>query len=121
MSNKFVEGYIECACWAESANTTDSDDRSIGDVAELAPETFAAMEKDATAFYAANAAMISKANEVGRDDARLGHDFWLSRNGHGTGFWDRDLGDIGEALHAAAKAAGGRDLYIGDDGMIYQS
>ena len=26
------------------------------------------------------------------DDAieQAGHDFWLSRNGHGTGFWDRD-------------------------------
>lgn len=21
---------------------------------------------------------------------QAGHDFWLSRNGHGTGFWDRD-------------------------------
>lgn len=22
--------------------------------------------------------------------SQAGHDFWLSRNGHGTGFWDRD-------------------------------
>ncbi len=32
------------------------------------------------------------------DDAieQAGHDFWLSRNGHGTGFWDRDSSYYGD-------------------------
>lgn len=31
----------------------------------------------------------------------VGHDFWLTRNGHGVGFWDRDCGPYGDALTAA--------------------
>ena len=39
---------------------------------------------DCLAFFAANGYMI------GADDIdHAGHDFWLTRNGHGTGFWDR--------------------------------
>lgn len=60
---------------------------------------------------------------------RLGHDFWLTRNGHGAGFWDgdwdRDEPDIGpmllgDRLTTLAKNYGECDLYIGDDGKIYK-
>lgn len=36
-------------------------------------------------------------------DEQIGHDFWLTRNGHGTGFWDRGLGNIGVQLSATAR------------------
>ena len=49
----------------------------------------------------------------------VGHDFWLTRNGHGAGFWDGDWKN-GYALTEAAKSFGGIDLYVGDDGKIYQ-
>lgn len=125
----FISGYIECALWAESANTTDSD-RSIGNVAELSDEGRARLTTQATTFYNANEQLIAEANDYRdpatelcnpRDDEHLGHDFWLSRNGHGTGFWDRGLGAVGERLHDAAKHIGQCDLYIGDDGLIYVS
>jgi hypothetical protein len=51
--------------------------------------------------------------------ARAGHDFWLTRNGHGVGFWDRGLGAVGDALSKAAQAYGERNVYLGDDGAIY--
>lgn len=35
-----------------------------------------------------------------------GADFYLTRNGHGTGFWDRGYGDIGTQLTEAAKVYG---------------
>ena len=47
-----------------------------------------------------------------------GHDFWLTRNGHGAGYWDRGL-ETGDALTTAAKTFGTSDLYIGDDGSLY--
>jgi hypothetical protein len=51
-----------------------------------------------------------------------GHDFWLTRNGHGAGFWDGDLSeDVGNALTEAAKKFGECHLYVGDDGQIYTS
>lgn len=49
----------------------------------------------------------------------MGHDFWLTRNGHGAGFWDRGLGDLGERLTNASKAYGSVDLYLGDDEKVY--
>lgn len=48
----------------------------------------------------------------------LGHDLWLTSAGHGTGFWDRDLGDLGETLTEACKHLK-KDAYLGDDGLIY--
>ena len=32
------------------------------------------------------------------DEDRIAHDFWLTRNGHGCGFWDGDYGDIGDEI-----------------------
>ena len=48
-------------------------------------------------------------------EARLGHDFWLTRNGHGAGFWDRGLGQLGNQLTTATKTFGSVDAYVGDD------
>lgn len=54
-----------------------------------------------------------------RDAGQTGHDFWLTRNGHGTGFWDRGLGEVGDRLTTACKVYGEVDLYVGDDGELY--
>lgn len=47
-----------------------------------------------------------------------GHDFWLTRGGHGAGFWDRGYGDIGRIVTAACKTFGSDDVYVGDDGRL---
>lgn len=52
--------------------------------------------------------------------ACAGHDYWLTRNGHGVGFWDRGMGDVGEELTKACEYQE-RNLYVGDDGLIYMS
>jgi hypothetical protein len=54
-------------------------------------------------------------------DERNGHDFWLTREGHGVGFWDRGYGRVGSILTDAASSFGGFNLYLGDDGMIHGS
>lgn len=46
-------------------------------------------------------------------------DFWLTRNGHGVGFWDRDVGAVGDRLTKACKKFGETYLYVGDDGKIH--
>lgn len=51
--------------------------------------------------------------------ARAGHDFWLTRNGHGAGFWDRGLGELGERLTAVAKPYSSAYVYVGGDGKVY--
>lgn len=64
--------------------------------------------------------MSDRAWEIIRTDPlQAGHDFILSRNGHGTGFWDRSNGDVGDELHKWAKTFGSIELYVGDDGLLY--
>jgi hypothetical protein len=43
-----------------------------------------------------------------------GHDFWLTRNGHGAGFWDRGKGGLGNKLTEMAKAYGSVRAVIAD-------
>jgi len=54
----------------------------------------------------------------------LAHDFWLTRNGHGSGFWDNQGkpwadDQIAQKLTDISKNFGEQDLYVGDDGKIY--
>jgi hypothetical protein len=51
---------------------------------------------------------------------QLGHDIWLTRNGHGAGFFDRSY-ENEQPLMDAAKALSVVDLYLGDDGKLYFS
>ena len=79
-------------------------------------EDIPAMVADVRAFAEDNAVDLE-----GIDPGQAGHDFWLTRNHHGAGFWDRGLGEVGERLTDAAHAYGSSDLYVGDDGKVYVS
>lgn len=56
---------------------------------------------------------------TGLGAGQVGHDFVLTRNGEGAGFWDRGLGEQGDRLTEACRPYGRFHLYIGDDGKIY--
>ena len=92
------------------------------------PACIPAILEDCYRFQEENRELLESAYELTRDDGgerRLydvtdaGHDFWLSRNGHGTGFWDRGLGEIGDKLHEAARACGGVDVLPGEGKQKY--
>ena len=52
-------------------------------------------------------------------DDEIGHDLSLTIDGHGSGFWDRGLGKIGENLTQACKSYIGSTPEVGDDGQVY--
>ncbi len=89
---------------------------------DIAEETLAKAREDCAAFQAANRIELAEASgEQDRDDAHHGHDFWLTRCGHGVGFWDRGYSErVSTALTNAAHAEGNVDWYLGDDGKVYQ-
>jgi hypothetical protein len=108
-------GYLDCALWS----STDDNDQPLDvlGVEAIAPETRKKMRSELTDFVLKNQALLKAS---GLQDTQIGHDFWLTRNGHGAGFWDRGLGAIGDQLTTACKPYGSVDLYVGDDGKIYQ-
>jgi len=85
----FIEGYITCALWSSTDDNGDPLDNNH--------------DRD----NIDDATMLEQA----------GHDFWLTRNGHGAGYWDRGLGEVGEMLSEAATAFGMVDLFVLDDGI----
>lgn len=56
---------------------------------------------------------------IADDLEQAAHDFWLTRNGHGAGFWDGDWPEHGEELTRICEQYGTCNLIIGDDGKLY--
>lgn len=114
----FTQGYIQALFFT---NCSDPDDGDLADATfdELAPEALALIITDCTTFQTDNAADLALAYEVnGYDDELAGMDYWYTRNGHGVGFWDRGLGEVGERLSKACQYHT-LDPYRGDDGRVY--
>lgn len=112
----FTKGYVTAAMWT----LLDADGHSLDYLGlhDIAPETIEQAKRECAEFLTSNQTLL---NETGRDDdEHHGHDFWLTRNRHGAGFWDRGYGSVGERLTAAAHAWGEAYWYLGDDGFVYQ-
>ena len=111
--------YLITALWAETDNSNndaggDPLDKNY-DVSDVAPESFEQAKQDCEAF-------VQKAGSLldGLDMESVGHDFWLTRNGHGAGFWDGDYEKkIGIKLTELSKQFGECHAYVGDDNKIY--
>lgn len=117
-----VQHYAVCALWSSHDMRHESDpDRYAEnlddgyDVADIAADTMTGMRDDVADFVASNAGDIL-ASELTPE--QTGHDFWLTRNGHGAGFWDRGLGELGDRLADAARVYGSVDLFVNDDDEI---
>ncbi len=115
--NKMLDAYVECALWSSTDEEGNPLDDNYG-ADDIAPETLEQMREDCAGF----AALIEQEGIewAGIMSEQFGHDFWLTRNGHGAGFWDRGLGELGKQLTHWAKTFSSVDLYVGDDGLIYQ-
>lgn len=72
-------------------------------------------------FYRANKSDIDEGeeNEEFRHD-QLGHDFYLTSQGHGAGFWEKDYPRSEVFDDWVTAHADNRDSeYVGDDGVLY--
>jgi hypothetical protein len=118
----FTKAYIEAALWSSTDESTPQGGEPLDanyDITDIAPEALARMQADCAAFQAVNEADIYD-YDAGKNAELAGHDFWLTRNHHGAGFWDGDWQEeIGKRLTASAHAFGECNLYIGDDGKVY--
>lgn len=113
--NTFVSAYVGCALWSSSDEDGESLD-AVHTADDIADASMGAMRAECQDFYDAQCDLW---RSVYMSDEQAGHDFWLTRNRHGAGFWDRGLGAVGDQLTAFARPYGECDLYIGDDNLVH--
>ena len=107
------KSYVETALWSSVDDAGEALDKNYSED-EIDPGALALMRKDVESFIRKNVRDIGDLSA-----SKVGHDFWLNRNGHGAGFWDLGLGVRGERLAKASKVYGESDLYLGDDSILY--
>ena len=113
--------YLACAFWLEqSDDENEIHFEQTHDIDDLSNDAVGAILLDVIDFVTVvNREFPDWQEEV--EPEMLGHDFFLTRNGHGSGFWDRDYETegLGDKLTALCKPYGEQGLYLGDDGLIY--
>lgn len=123
-----VTGYLEAVLWTQT--DYDRDDDSTGepmldanyDVDDIDPEYVAKVRVEFAELIQAyplavrmylNSARDNRLslpfNDLSDRSALFGHDYLLTRDGHGAGFWDRCLGELGDYLTDIAKHSGSHD------------
>jgi len=112
--SEFVAGYVECALWLARDNQSyEPLDLDVHEWFGSVPaDVLAEMRADCEAFFAS-------AEEEGwledeRSAHRAGHDFFLTRNRHGAGFWDGDWAH-GDELTELAHPYGTQELIVDEE------
>lgn len=91
--------YLDCAMWS---SIDINEENTQGNFDGFTVYDFPDSERNKAKFDLDS--FIADAKKIGIDCYQLGinqvaHDFWLTRNHHGAGFWDGDYpDDIGEKL-----------------------
>ena len=125
----FVAAYLECALWAETAHgvpedsgdgTWDTSFESYGlTLDDISASAKRKAMRDCISFVVENQRRLYRLVDSRKASwQQLGHDFWLNRNRHGAGFWDRGYGSTGNKLSEASHVYGSVDLYVSDNGSI---
>ena len=111
----FLEQYLATALWSSIDDNDDPFDQNYS-IYDFSEEALKQADKDCDLF-------IEKAGDLldHFDDCDIGHDFWLTRQGHGAGFdADADYPDeIGDKLTEIANDFRELYIYVGDDGKLY--
>ncbi len=110
----YLDAYLEAALWSETDPETEEPLDKNYTTQDIAPDTMEKLISDAFDF------MEKNYEDVGDRLKQAGHDFWLTRNGHGAGFWDGDWPEPeASRLTRSSKEFGEVTLVVGDDGKIH--
>ena len=98
---EFVTAYLQCGLWTccdENGEPLDG----LYTPNDVSNETVRQVREECRLFIESNARWLE-----GEDPTQAGHDFYLTRNRHGAGFWDGDYEpEQGKALTQAAHVWG---------------
>lgn len=120
--DQFTQGYIEAMFFTETSGISMVDwhseasreavreGQADGDIpgdagfSDLHPDSLAEIMADCADFQAKGQDMLQRAYATGNYEAmQAGRDFWFSRNGHGAGFFDREIGEVRDELQSLAS------------------
>lgn len=113
--NEMVPHYALCALWSSCDDNGEPFDSEPYTDNAFSAEADEQMRADCAAFLLAARDILAR---VSITPAQLGHDLWLTRNGHGAGFWDRGLDEAGDALSDLAHKLGETSIYLSDRGEL---
>jgi len=115
--DNFERQYIESALWSSMDESTPDGGEPMDknyDIGDLSPEAVQKVKQDCQKFRAT----ANFPEEY--DETTAAHDFWLTRNRHGAGFWDGDWPEpYATELTELSESFGEVNLYVGDDGKLY--
>ena len=119
----FATGYLECAEWTDleslSERWLEETGTEMPEIQGWSPDAIKQAVDDCTAFESSNAEDLATYYAIsGRNEGSAGHDFWLSRNGHGAGYFDRGNDPVFDRLQSAARTWSSRDVYVSDSGHL---
>jgi hypothetical protein len=120
LNDDFFAAYVQAALFCSGDDETESF-ISRYQQEDIHPDTLEIMMNDCKKFIDLKGHLIIDEN-CKRENcwSQAGHDFWLTRNHHGAGFWDGDWEKaIGDELTKTSHCFTGCDLYVGDDAKIH--
>lgn len=97
--NIMFQGYATCALWSTNDEMTEQGGEPLDknfNTSDLSGYSKEIMLKDCQYFL--EIVEYNGISLAGLDFNQIGHDLWLTRNHHGTGFWDGDYDDVCEGL-----------------------
>jgi hypothetical protein len=118
--DEVLKHYLICALWSSCDEKGNPFDRSF-DLSHIAESSRLQSLEAVKDFIDANREDLLLWRGDNRDE-QIGHDFWLTRNGHGAGFWESDWSSIspglGRRLTDAAEVYGSVNVFC-SKGQIY--
>lgn len=137
--DEFTRAYITAAFWTSDGSYFDEETQQhestntpleeLYTVEDIHPDCLKKVQEDCAKFQSENQEDLALAYSLYRTRdgytgaALAGHDFWLTRNGHGVGFWARtelEEGGVGERLTEVCKKY--KEVNASDDveiGVVY--
>lgn len=119
-SQAFFDAYLRAALWSSTDESTESGGEPLDanyTVDDFTAKSIRKAKKDCNAFcdYAREELAAIPAN-----DEQNGHDFWLTRNEHGAGFWDRGYEEkLADTLTEKAHSFGEVNIFVGRGGKLH--
>jgi len=125
----FVSGFIEAALWSSTYEHDDCEDCVEGccnpncddGKHELSHKARKMLTEIAETFFDKHNALFTNDNLIRplvcSVSEYAGHDFWLTSQGHGCGFWDGDWNEPASTiLTEASKCVGEKHFYVNSNG-----